>query len=162
MKKITVTFVSCRDSAQLDCSELVADNPDIDLIANPSSLTQQGAWLALALTDVVVIDEDVIRQEGFEAVRMLLAGYPQLRCLITINKYNENKMIWAIMQGARGVMLHDEVDLLLGKAIRRVNQGEIWLSRGLLETLRDKLAVEEGANHIQRKSVAIADWRRWH
>jgi len=66
MKKITVTFVSCRDSVQLDCSELVADNPDIDLIANPSSLTQQGAWLALALTDVVVIDEDVIRQEGLK------------------------------------------------------------------------------------------------
>jgi DNA-binding NarL/FixJ family response regulator len=161
MKIITVTFVSGRDAARLDCAELAADNPDIDVIAIPSGLTQQGAWLALAMTDVVVIEEDVIRQEGFEAVRMLLAGYPQLRCLIVMNIYNKNKMIWTITQGVRGVMLHDEADLLLAKAIRHVDQGEIWLPRALMELFRGRLAMGD-EEHTQYKTVAIADWRRWH
>ena len=161
MKIITVTFVSGRDAARLDCAELVADHPDIDVIAIPSGLTQQGTWLALAMTDVLVIEEDVIRQEGFEAVRMLLAGYPRLRCLIMMNILNKNKMIWTIMQGVRGVMLQDEADLLLAKAIRHVDQGEIWLPRALVELFRGGEGVDEG-ERTQNKIVAIADWRRWH
>ena len=161
MKIITVTFVSGRDAARLDCAELVADNPDIDVIANPSGLTQQGTWLALAMTDVVVIEEDVIRQEGFEAVRMLLAGHPRLRCLILMNMLNKNKMIWTITQGVRGVMLHDEAELLLAKAIRHVAQGEIWLPRTLMALLRGKQPADE-AERSQQKTDVIADWRRWH
>ena len=161
MKIITVTFISARDSARLDCAELVAENPDIDVIAIPSGLTQQGTWLALALTDVVVIEEDVIRQEGFESVSMLLAGYPQLRCLVMMNEFNKNKMLWTITQGVRGVMLHDEADLLLAKAVRHVDQGEIWLPRAFSELLREGLAMDE-ENHARSRTVAIADWRRWH
>ncbi|MGD2055188.1 MAG: hypothetical protein PVJ15_00150 [Gammaproteobacteria bacterium] len=161
MKTITVTFISGRDAARLDCAELAADNPDIDVIAIPSGLTQQGTWLALAMTDVLVIEEDVIRQDGFEAVRMLFAGHPQLRCLIVMNIFNKNKMIWTIMQGVRGVMLHEEADLLLAKAIRHVEQGEIWLPRALMESLRGGVAIGE-TQHTQHDTVAIADWRRWH
>jgi DNA-binding NarL/FixJ family response regulator len=137
MKNITVTFVSSRDGARQHCADLVMQNRDIDLIAIPSSLSQRGAWQAIARTDVVVIDESVVQQEGFTAVRMILDSYPGINSLIIMDNASRDAMTWTLLQGVRGVMVQDDIDAFLAKAIRRINAGEVWMSRTLVEWLRD-------------------------
>ena len=162
MKNINITYVSFRDAALEECADLMVENPDIVLIAIPSGLTQQGAWLALSGSDVVIIEEAVIRQEGFETVSMLLESYPDLKCLVIMEKENEPGMIWAVMQGIHGVMARGNRAWLLGKAIRQLHAGEIWMSRGLLTPLRKELLMQQGRGHPGNHSVAIDEWVRWH
>ncbi|UCC56237.1 MAG: response regulator transcription factor [Gammaproteobacteria bacterium] len=136
MKKIMVTYVSSRDVARQHCAALVMQNPEIDLVAIPDGLSQRGAWQAFSRSDVVVIEEEVIRREGFAAVRLLQEAYSEINVLITMADKDVQAIAWVLMQGIRGVILHSEVGSLLGKAIRRIQAGEIWAPRSLLESLR--------------------------
>lgn len=160
MKKINLTFVSSRDAVLEECADLMVENPDIDLIAMPSGLTQPGAWLALSGSDVVIIEEAVIRQEGFETVRMLLECYPEVKCLVIMESDHKPRMIWAVTQGIHGVMDQGNSAWLLGKAIRCLHAGEIWLSRGLFKPIRNELLAEQG--QPGNPFVAVNDWVRWH
>lgn len=146
MNKITVTFVSSRDAARQHCADLVMQNPDIDLIAIPSGLSQQGAWQAISRTDVVVIDESVVQQEGFTAVRMILDSYPGINSLIVMDNASRDAITWILLQGVRGVMMQDDIDAFLARAIRRINAGEIWMSRTLVERLRDPAQQQTGGS----------------
>jgi len=161
MNKISVTFVSSRDGARQHCADLVMQNPDIDLIAIPSGLSQQGAWQAIARTDVVVIDESVVEQEGFTAVRMMLDSYPGINSLIVMDNASRDAMTWTLLQGVRGVMMQDDIDAFLAKAIRRINAGEVWMSRTLVERLRDP-AHQSNASDTADKEIPRTGWRRRH
>ena len=136
MKNITVTYVSSRDVARQHCADLVMQNADIDLIAIPHSLSRQETWKALSRTDVVVIDECVIQREGFAPVRMILDAYQDVNMLIVMELTSDEDMAWTLMQGVRGVMLETDIDRFLGKAIRRVYAGEVWMPRALVERFR--------------------------
>lgn len=157
MNKITVTYVSSRDVARQHCADLVMQNPEIDLVAIPDGLFQRGAWLAFSRSDVVVIDEDVIRREGFAAVRLLQEAYSEINILIILDNTDQQTIAWTLMQGVRGVLPHTEIDALLGKAIRRVQAGEIWAPRSLLESFR-----QSGDNSSFRDMAPQPTWDRWH
>ncbi|MDH3901337.1 MAG: hypothetical protein OEU51_09870 [Gammaproteobacteria bacterium] len=157
MKKITVTYVSSRDVTRQHCADLVMQNPEIDLVAIPDGLSQRGAWQAFSRSDVVVIDEDVIRREGFAAVRLLQEAYSEINILITLDDTDKQTIAWILMQGVRGVMLHAEIDSQLGKAIRRIQAGEIWAPRSLLESLR-----HPAENSSFADMVPQTEWTRWH
>ncbi len=42
MKTIKVTFLSSRDTVQMECAQLMEQNPDIELVSIPPVLTQLG------------------------------------------------------------------------------------------------------------------------
>lgn len=161
MKRISVTFVSSRDGARQHCADLVMHNPDIDLIAIPSGLSQQGAWQAISRTDVVVIDESVVQQEGFPAVRMMLDAYPGINTLIIMDNACRDAITWTLLQGVRGVMVQDDVNGFLARAIRRISAGEVWMSRTLVEWLRDPAHQPAGVS-LAGEEIPPKDWRRWH
>jgi DNA-binding NarL/FixJ family response regulator len=157
MKKIMVTYVSSRDVDRQHCADLVMQNPEIDLVAIPDGLTQRGAWQAFSRSDVVVIEEEVIRREGFAAVRLLQEAYSEINVLIAMADKDKQAIAWLLLHGVRGVILHTEVGSLLGKAIRRIQAGEIWAPRSLLESLRNP------AENIRIADLApLSAWTLWH
>jgi DNA-binding NarL/FixJ family response regulator len=162
MKTINVTYISPGESALQHCAELVLQHRDIDVVAVPAGLTQQGAWRAFSIADVVIIDEAAIRCAGFEAVNMLLVSHPEVNCLIVMEEEDHASMVWALTQGVRGVLVQAEVDSFLAKAIRRVNAGEIWISRRLTGQLRDRLLrfPKPGTSHAEGSPAR--GWARWH
>jgi DNA-binding NarL/FixJ family response regulator len=70
-------------------------------------------------------------------------------------------MLWAISRGVRGVILRRELLQLLGKAIRRVHQGEVWMPRDLLASFRDAIN-SENPLLVGRESTAINPWLKLH
>ena len=136
MNKINVSLISASRVAMQECMDVIDDIPDFRVLVMPAELSVQSTWAGLANTDVLVIDESVIKQEGFAALQLLLDSYPQMKCLVIMNKYNENKMIWAMLRGVRGVMCAGEERRLLPKAIRHLHAGEVWMSRNLLKPFR--------------------------
>jgi DNA-binding NarL/FixJ family response regulator len=142
----------------MECAQLVEQNPDIDLVSLLSSPTQLGTWMGLSRSDVAVIDDDIIRREGVETLRVLLACHPALKFLVIMENYNEGRMLWAVLQGVRGVMLQREVLQLLGKAIRQINEGEVWMPRSLLKSLKNELMGRWKGYHLSMDPATISNW----
>jgi DNA-binding NarL/FixJ family response regulator len=163
MKTIAVTYISPLESARQCCAELERQNRDIEVVAIPGCLSQPGAWQVLSLADVVVIDEAAIRLEGFETVRMLLAGDPGINCLIVMNEAHEPTMVWALAHGVRGILLKGEVEALITRAIRQVHAGEVWVSRRVAGRLREAVQQGPGSDATPaHDAVPVRGWTKWH
>jgi len=160
MKNINVTCVSSREDTRQRCADLVVQNTDIDLIALPAGLPRQGAWETLSKTDVVVIDESILQCEGFAAVRWMLDTYQCINALIIMEYISNEAMTWTLVQGVRGVLLKTDIDRFLGKAIRRIHAGEVWMPRKLVESLRNP--VRQSPGHPVGKETPQSGWGRWH
>jgi len=144
MKTITMTYLSSRKTARVECDRLVEQNPDIELVAISSCADPRDVWVALSRSDIALIDEELMQyDDGGETLGALLAGNPGVKFLAIMKNYNEDRMLWAITRGVRGVILRRELMKLLGKAIRQVHQGEVWMPRDLLNSFRDVIVREE-------------------
>jgi DNA-binding NarL/FixJ family response regulator len=162
MKTITMTYVSSRKTARLVCDRLLEQNPDIELAALTSDVDRLNIWMALSRSDIAVIDEESMRyDDGGETLSVLLAGNPGVKFLVIMKNFNEDRMLWAITRGVRGVILRRELLQLLGKAIRRVHQGEVWMPRDLLASFRDAIN-SENPLLVGRESTAINPWLKLH
>ena len=102
-----------------------------------------------------------MQHDGGETLGQLLAGNPSVKFLMVMEKSNEDRMLWAISQGVRGVILRSELLKLLGKAIKRVHQGEIWVPRNLLISFRDAINKGEPC-HVKLGALAINSRLRLH
>jgi DNA-binding NarL/FixJ family response regulator len=139
-----MTYLSSRKTARVECDRLVEQNPDIELVALTSGADPRDVWMALSRSDIAVIDEEIMQyDDGGETLSVLLAGNPGVKFLAIMKNFNEDRMLWAITRGVRGVILRRELMKLLGKAIRHVHQGEVWMPRDLLNSFRDVINREE-------------------
>jgi DNA-binding NarL/FixJ family response regulator len=160
MKTINIIYITSRLTARLECARLLEQCPDIELVAITSGSDQREVWMALSLSDVAVIDEEIMRHQGGETLVMLLAGNPGVKFLVIMENFNEDRMLWAITQGVRGVILRRELSQLLGKAITQVHQGEVWMPRNLLNSFRD--VINRGEVRLDTESVTIIPKLRLH
>jgi DNA-binding NarL/FixJ family response regulator len=139
MKTITITYISSRKLARLECDRLLEQHPEIKLVALTAGANPGDVWLALSQSEVAVIDEEMLLRDGGETLTMLIAGNPFVKFLAVMKQFDKNNMLWAISRGVRGVMLRRELSQLLGKAIKRVSRGEVWMPRNLFPSLQDAL-----------------------
>ena len=162
MDKIKITFASDEDAALVGYEDILDDEPSIELVASLSDLKGHAAWLALARSDVLLIDEALVLRDGFEPLNMLLSSYPEVHCLLVLNSHCEHKMRWAVMQGVRGVLTIEEIQPLLFKVLTKLMAGEIWAPRDLMQPNPQgagKLGDGPGA---YRQPQRISEWVKWH
>ena len=140
MKKINVTVVCAGSMIYPDCVDLLADCPDITLVAQPAGLDEVGVWAALGQSDVLVLDETAMEQVGYQAIRSMHEYYPSLRSLMVVDGEHEYKTLAAVSLGVQGVIGQASTVSMLRRAIIALYSGEAWLSRGLAVPLRNRLS----------------------
>jgi DNA-binding NarL/FixJ family response regulator len=136
--------------------------PAIELVASLSDLTGQSAWQAMARSELLLIDENLILRDGFEPLNMLLTAYPDVHCLMLLKNPSENKTVWALMQGVRGILSTGDIQPLLFKAISRVMAGEIWAPRHLMQPIRQDLRHVDDGSYTYRRPESVKEWVKWH
>ena len=157
MKKINVTVVSVGNHGYPGCAELLADCPEVNLVAQPSGLNEAGIWVALGRSDVLILDEDVLEQAGHEAIRSLHEYYPSIRSLMVVEGEHEYKTLAAVSLGVQGVIGRASTVSMLLKAVIALYSGEAWLSRGLARPLRKRLNQESELTCWIELSADLAD-----
>jgi DNA-binding NarL/FixJ family response regulator len=162
MEKIKITFASDEGAAMVGYDDILEDEPSIELVASLSDLKGQGAWLALARSDVLLIDEALVLRDGFEPLNMLLSSYPEVHCLLILNSPCEHKTRWAVLQGVRGVLTIEEIRPLLFKALTKLMAGEIWAPRQLMQGTRQGTGQVDDGSSAYRQPQRIKEWVKWH
>ena len=160
MKKINITVVCVGDEAYPGCVDLLAACPAINIVARPAGLNEAGTWTALGQSDVLLLDEAVLEQDGHHAVRTLHVSYPLLRSLLILDDETQQEMLTVLSLGILGVIRRESMSSLLCKAISAICSGEAWLSRKLVPPLRQQLGQETGlARLLEEVPVPSGRWK---
>jgi DNA-binding NarL/FixJ family response regulator len=107
---------------------LLADEPDIDVVAEASNGLEAVAEAARCRPDVVLMDIRMPELDGLEATRRILAADPESRVLILTTFDLDEYVYRALSAGASGFVLKDEPPEQLIAAVRTVAGGDALLS----------------------------------
>jgi two-component system nitrate/nitrite response regulator NarL len=87
---------------------------------------------AVALTqqlepDILLLDVQMPRLPGIEAMRSIMTGTPTVKILLLTSTITTQQIIEALQIGARGIVLKDALVGHLQTAIRTVISGDYWI-----------------------------------
>jgi NarL family two-component system response regulator LiaR len=85
--------------------------------------------------DVILMDLEMPRKGGFEAIGEIKAENPEARILVLTSFTEDEKVFTAIKAGAQGYLLKDSSPNEILAAIRQVHQGETSMNPSIAEKL---------------------------
>ena len=119
---------------------LLADETDIEVVAEAGNGRDAVAKAARFQVDVVLMDIRMPEMDGLEATRRILAADPAARVLILTTFDLDEYVVEALKAGASGFLLKDAPANELVQAIRVVAAGEAMLAPSITRRLLDKYA----------------------
>ncbi|MGW6425502.1 response regulator [Nocardia sp. NPDC055053] len=138
----TVFLVDDHEIVRRGVSDLIALEPDLDVIGEAGSCAQALARIPALRPDVAVLDVRLPDGNGIELCRELLSTVPDLRCLILTSFTDEQAMLDAILAGASGYVVKDIRSLELINAVREIGEGKSLLDNRAAAALMAKLRSE--------------------
>ena len=162
MKIINITVICVGDETYPGCIDLLEDCPSINVIAQPTGLSDAGAWGAVGRSDVLLIDEALLEREGHDAVRDIHASFPSLKSLMILENKSQQEMVTVLSLGILGVMTRASTTSMLCKAVSAIFAGEAWLSRGMVQPLRKRLGQETGLTDFPEELPGSPGLTRLH
>ncbi len=143
MKKIRITLVIAGEEDYPGCGDIIATCHEFAIIARHTSLTTPGIWQDLTASDVILLDDHAVSQDGRDVVRHVHENLPFTRILLIMEKVSRNKTMEALSMGITGVMERAGVVASVRKAIPVLYSGETWVSRALVKSLHSQLQYAE-------------------
>ena len=135
-KKITVLITEDHTFVREGMRALLADEPDIEIVAEAEN-GREAVELALSVhPDVVVMDIAMPILNGMEATRQILAAAPSTRVLILSAHCDDAYVEHVIALGAAGYLLKQSSHSTLATAIRQVHRGMTCFNPSLAKHLR--------------------------
>jgi len=107
---------------------LLADEPDLEVVAEAGNGLEAVAQAARFHPDVILMDIRMPELDGLEATRRILAADPSARILVLTTFDLDEYIYEALQAGASGFVLKDDPPEQLLAAIRTVAAGEALLS----------------------------------
>jgi DNA-binding NarL/FixJ family response regulator len=132
---------------------LLADEPDIDVVAEAGNGRDAVAQAARFRPDVILMDIRMPEMDGLEATRRILASDTTARVLILTTFDLDDYVFEALRAGASGFVLKDEPPEQLLGAVRTVAAGEALLSPTVTRRVIQRFA----AVRRQAPPEAVAD-----
>ena len=132
---------------------LLADEPDIEVVAEASNGRDAVAQAARFRPDVILMDIRMPEMDGLEATRRILASDATARVLILTTFDLDDYVFEALRAGASGFVLKDEPPEQLLGAVRTVAAGEALLSPTVTRRVIQRFATVRR----QAPPAAVAD-----
>lgn len=107
---------------------LLADEPDIEVVAEASNGLEAVKEVARVRPNVVLMDIRMPELDGLEATRRIVEAHPQSRILILTTFDIDEYVYRALRAGASGFVLKDDPPEQLIAAVRTVAGGDALLS----------------------------------
>jgi DNA-binding NarL/FixJ family response regulator len=107
---------------------LLADEPDLEVVAEASNGLEAVAQAARFNPHVILMDIRMPELDGLEATRRILAADPSARVLVLTTFNLDDYVYQALQAGASGFVLKDDPPEQLIAAVRTVARGDALLS----------------------------------
>jgi DNA-binding NarL/FixJ family response regulator len=139
MHAITVAIAGQDLAGLAACEQLLREQEGITVLEGADAGDPASALLALKPRILLL----ALRQRGQKQDALLQAlrrSSPDTRVvLLADSPLDDDEMVSALMQGARGYLEQAALDRHLVKAVRSVDQGEAWVPRRILGKVMDRM-----------------------
>ena len=124
---VTVFLVDDHEVVRRGLAELLASDPELEVVGEAGSVSEAMARIPALRPDVAVLDVRLPDGSGIELCRDLLSDLADLRCLMLTSFTSDEAMLDAILAGASGYVVKDIRGMELAKAIKDVGAGKSLL-----------------------------------
>ena len=140
---IRVFLVDDHEIVRRGIAELLASEPDIDVVGEATTAAQAISRIAATQPGVVLLDVRLPDGSGIDVCREVRSRYPAIRCLMLTAYDDEEAMTSAIIAGASGYVLKDIRGTTLLDSLRAVSAGKSLMNPVLTARLVKQIATTE-------------------
>ena len=124
---------------------LLSIKPGFDVIGTAEDGEEAVLQARLLQPDVIVMDLEMPRKNGMEAIKEIRAAHDNAKTLVVTSLTDDNKIFAALDAGALGCLLQDSSPQELIRAIRDVNRGEMALHPAIARKLLNQQNKQDDA-----------------
>jgi len=110
-------------------TKLILDQPGLQVVAEAEDCADGCPLAALKQPDVILLDLDLVTENGLDVLPGLLGSSRESRVLVLAHRADREAQRKAMLLGAMGVIGMGEGIEVLTKAIEKVHEGEVWYNR---------------------------------
>lgn len=115
---VKILLLEDQVTTQKILSEVIASEPDFDLVAVFDSVADGLNWLETSQPDVLLVDLKLKDGLGIEVIRACAKRYPQCSIMVLTVSLDDEDVNACIKAGALGYLVKEDGLLGVGKAIR--------------------------------------------
>ena len=136
-------------------------DPDLQVVSSDLNAASLVAASSSQRIDVFVlsafVEEDA--QRGFRALQELRKSNPRARAVMLPDASNPDSILDAFRAGAKGVFHHQESSDMLCRCIRRVHEGQAWVSHEQMTIVLEALASTRKVRAVDEKGMNLLSKR---
>jgi len=121
-------------------TQLLDSQPDFEIVGEATNGLEAVAQTRSLQPDLVLMDINMPKSDGFEATRQIKAKVPDVRIVMLTVSEDADDLKTAIQCGADGYLLKDLSPETLFQQLRGLGSGEAPISRAMTGKLFDQLA----------------------
>jgi DNA-binding NarL/FixJ family response regulator len=147
---IRIVIADDHPVVRIGVRNMLQSDAGLDVIGEASDGDEAITGTLELLPDILLLDLQMPRLPGLEAMRAIMSGSPSVKILLLTSTITTQQIIEALQIGARGIVLKDALADHLTTAIRAVSSGDYWIGGkrvvnlvGALHELMQQAAVPE-------------------
>ena len=150
LHQIRIVIADDHPVVRIGVRNMLQSDAGLDVIGEASDGDEAITGTLELLPDILLLDLQMPRLPGLEAMRAIMSGSPSVKILLLTSTITTQQIIEALQIGARGIVLKDALADHLTTAIRAVSSGDYWIGGkrvvnlvGALHELMQQAAVPE-------------------
>ena len=117
--------------------KILEENGDIEVVGEATDGLELLNLLKKVTPNVVVLDISMPNIRGIEATREIKSAYPDVKILILTMHKRREYLYHCLSAGAEGYLLKEDADTELYAAVKKVQEGGVYISPILSKDLTD-------------------------
>lgn len=134
-KRIRIAIADRHENFREACKRILGLESDMEMVSESGTGFGLSPLLDLMKADVLLFDEKIGEVEGPESFRMIREQFPNLKILYMVSSEDWAGSLQAMQLGVNGVIEKGKSTAHLPKAIRKIVDGEVWISRKFTSAL---------------------------
>jgi DNA-binding NarL/FixJ family response regulator len=132
---------SCAMSCELMATALESNGSGLAVVASATDIGEVLNSFDSATPDICIVGANLKDgvSSGFKATRELKNQFPDARVILLLDMAESQAVVDAFRAGAAGVFSREEPFEVLCKCVRRVYEGQLWISNRQVQYLVDSL-----------------------
>jgi DNA-binding NarL/FixJ family response regulator len=142
-------------------SESLKRDSDLQVVSSDLDAESLVAASISQKIDVFVISAfaDEAPQRGFRVLEELRQTYPNTRAVMLLDCSKPESILEAVRAGAKGIFNHQESSDMLCRCIRRVHEGQAWISHEQITHVLEALASTPKIRAVDAKGMSLLSKR---
>src|ERR1700683_4126134 len=127
LHQIRIVIADDHPVVRIGVKNMLQGDAGLDVLGEASDGDDAITATLQLLPDILLLDLQMPRLPGLEAMRAIMSGSPTVKILLLTSTITTQQIIEALQIGARGIVLKDALADHLTTAIRAVSSGDYWI-----------------------------------